>query len=152
MARTTRSGSVGRESLPLGKRTVWFKYQKHHKEKRKITKLYCLYIPVPSVHHIMICRCWFLQTLLTSSNHSESCPLCFHNMFPCLYAKLSQLCMLHDACALTALTVEDLGTPERQEAQLCTPQHPERLHIQLSGFAEVISGALVILFSVSTFF
>jgi len=60
--------------------------------------------------------------------------------------------MLHDACALTALTVEDLGTPERQEAQLCTPQHPERLHIQLSGFAEVISGALVILFSVSTFF
>ena len=37
--------------------------------------------------------------------------------------------MLHDASALTALTVEDLGTPERQEARLCTPQHPvERRH------------------------
>lgn len=126
MARTTRSGSVGRESLPLGKRTVWFKYQRHHKEKRKITKLYCLYIPVPSVH--------------LTSNHSESCPLCFHVSTPNSHSS---------ACCMTL--VPWLPWQWRTLVHLSV-RHSSALHnIQLSGFAEVISGALVIFFSFNFF-
>lgn len=136
MARTTRSGSVGRESLPQGKRTVWFKYQRHRKEKRKITELYCLYIPVPSVHHIISCRCWIFAN---TSDIIES----FRTLsvvFPYVSMSFRQtLTALHVAWRL-CLDCLDSGGPWYTWASGGTALH----NIQLSGFAEVISGALVI--------